>query len=323
MKAIVYRNYGSPDVLGLEEVQKPAPNDDEILVKIHASSVNAWDWHNMRAQPLLARAETGWFKPKRHILGADVAGIVEAVGDDVAQFQPGDEVFGDLSDSGGGCFAEYVSASENAFALKPTSTTFEKAAAVPLAGLTALQGLRFNGNIQLGHKVLINGASGGVGTFAVQIAKALCAEVTAVCSTRNLDAAHSIGADHVIDYSSEDFTRIGQRYDLIFDGVGNLSPSNVKRLLNPGGVCAVIGFTSVRGMLKTVFLGPLVLLGSGKKMGFMVAKMNQGDLSFLGELTEADKVVPVIDNTYPLSEVPEAVRYVEDVHARGKVVITV
>jgi len=323
MKAIVYHRYGSPDVLNLEEVDKPTPKDDEVLVQVRATSVNAWDWHNMRAKPAFARANIGLFRPRRTILGADVAGLVESVGNNVKQFQPGDEVFGDLADSGGAGFAEYVSVNENALALKPPSVTFEEAATVPLAALTALQGLRDTGHIKAGQQVVVNGASGGVGTFAVQIAKSLGAEVTGVCSTKNLDMVNSIGANHVIDYTQEDFTRNGLRYDLIFDAVGNISVSDAKRALNPEGICVVIGFSSVPTLLKTVFIGPFQLLGSGKKMSLKVAKMNQEDLAYIGELLEARTVVPVIDRRYPLNEVAEAVRYIEDVHAQGKVVITV
>jgi len=322
MKAITHYKYGPPDVLELNEVQKPIPEDDEVLVRVHAASVNAWDWHNLRAKPYFARLSMGLLKPKKHILGADVAGQVEAVGRNAKQFRPGDEVFGDLADFGGGGFAEYVAASEKAFVLKPTGASYEEAAAVPLAALTALQGLRDKGQIKSGQRVLINGASGGVGTFAVQIAKSFETEVTAVCSTKNLDMARSIGADKVIDYTREDFTRNGQRHDLILDVVGNRPASDIKRALSPNGICVVIGFSSVGRLLQTVFLGPLTLLGSRKKMGFMVAKMNQVDLVFIKELVEAGKVVPVIDKRYPLSEVPEAIRYLEDVHARGKVIIT-
>lgn len=323
MKAIVYHQYGSPDVLNLEEVPKPIPSDDEILVRIRATTVNAWDWHGLRGKPMFARVSTGLLKPKHKILGADVAGIVEAIGKDVTQFQPGDEVFGDVAEFGGGGFAEYVSASEKAFALKPGNITLEEAATVPLAALTALQGLRDKGQIQPGQKVLINGASGGVGTFAVQIAKSFDTEVTAVCSTKNLDMARSIGADHVIDYTREDFTRNGQRYDLIFDGVGNRSVPDIKRALSSKGMCVVVGFTSIGHLFKTVFLAPWLLLGRKKKIGLMVAKIKRDDLVFIKQLIEAGKVAPVIDKHYQLSETPEAIRYVEDIHAQGKVVITV
>ena len=317
MKAIVYAEYGSPDVLQLKEVERPTPRDNEVLVKIYAASANAADWHLMRAEPFLARLENGLLKPKNTKLGADVAGRVEAVGRNVTQFQVDDEVFGSMPLNELGGFAEYVCANEDALALKPTRLTFEQAAAVPLAAFTALQGLRDKGQIQPGQKVLINGASGGVGTFAVQTAKSYGTEVTGVCSTRNLDMARSIGADHVIDYTKEDFTRNGQRYDLIFDAVGNRSVSDYQRALSPNGICAVAGFTSLSRLFQIMLLG-------GKKIGLMeTAKANKKDLLFIKELLEAGKVVPVIDRAYPLSEVPEAIRYLETGHAQGKVVITV
>jgi NADPH:quinone reductase-like Zn-dependent oxidoreductase len=317
MKAIVYTRYGSPDVLQLKDVEKPAPRDNELLVKVHAASANPADWHLMRAEPFLARLANGLLKPKNTKLGADVAGRVEAVGRNVTQFQAGDEVFGGLTLNELGSFAEYVCAPEELWALKPARLTFEQAAAVPLAAFTALQGLRDKGQIQPGQKVLINGASGGVGTFAVQIAKSFGTEVTGVCSTRNLDMVRSIGADHVIDYTQEDFTQNGQRYDLIFDAVGNRSVSDFKRALSPNGICAVAGFTTLSRLFQVMLLG-------GKKIGLMeTAKPDKKDLAFIKELLEAGKVVPVIDRCYPLAEVPEAIRYLEEGHARGKVVITV
>jgi NADPH:quinone reductase-like Zn-dependent oxidoreductase len=317
MKAIVYTEYGSPDVLQLKELTKPTPRDHEVLVKIYASSANPADWHLMRAEPFLARLENGLLKPKITKLGADIAGRAEAVGRNVTQFQVGDDVFGCMPLSELGGFAEYVCAHEEALALKPARLTFEQAAAVPLAAFTALQGLRDKGQIQPGQKVLINGASGGVGTFAVQIAKSFGAEVTGVCSTRNLEMVRSIGADHVIDYTKEDFTQNGQRYDLIFDAVGNRSVSDYQRALTPDGICAVAGFTSLSRLFQIMFLG-------GKKVGLMeTAKGNKKDLLFIKELLEADKVVPVIDRCYPLSEVADAIRYLEAGHAQGKVVITV
>ena len=317
MKAFVYTEYGSPDVLQLKEVEKPAPKENEVLVKVYAASVNAADWHLMRAEPFLARLENGLLKPKNTKLGADVAGRVEAVGKNISQFQAGDDVFGELPFNVLGSFAEYVCAQEDALALKPDRLTFEQAAAVPLAAFTALQGLRDKGQIRQGQKVLINGAAGGVGTFAVQIAKSFGTEVTGVCSTGNLDMVRSIGADHVIDYTQEDFTRTGQRYDLIFDVVGNRSVSDFQRALSPNGICAVAGFTSLSRLFQVMLLG-------GKKIGLMeTAKGNKKDLLFLKELLEAGKVVPVIDRTYPLRDVPEAIRYLETKHARGKVVIKV
>jgi len=317
MKAIVYTEYGSPDVLQLSEVERPAPKENEVLVKILAASANAADWHLMRAEPFLARLENGLLKPKNQRLGADVAGRVEAVGRNVTQFQIGDEVFGCMPLNVLGGFAEYVCAHEETVALKPARLTFEQAAAVPLAAFTALQGLRDKGQIKPGQKVLINGASGGVGHFAVQIAKSYGTDVTGVCSTRNLDLVRSIGADHVIDYTREDFTQNGQRYDLIFDAVGNRSVSDLQRALTPDGICSVAGFTSLSGLFQVMLLG-------GKKVGLMeTAKGNKKDLLFLRELLEAGKVIPVIDTTYSLSEVPEAIRYLEEGHAQGKVVISV
>jgi len=322
MKAMVYTKYGSPDVLQLKEVEKPTPKDDEVLIKVHAASANAYDWHLLRADPFLVRLRGGWLlKPKNTILGADIAGRVEAVGRNVKQFQPGDEVFGDLSACGNGGFAEYVSVPESALALKPASLTFEEAAAVPMAAVTALQGLRDNGQIQPGQKVLINGASGGVGTFAVQIAKSFGAEVTGVCSTRNVDMARSIGADQVIDYTQEDFTKNGRRYDLIL-GVNGYHPiSAYKRALSPKGIYVMAG-GSLAQIFQALLLGRWMSMTGGKKMGALSAKPNQKDLAFMKELLEAGKVVPVIDRRYPLSEVPEAIRYLEEEHAKGKVIIT-
>lgn len=324
MQAIVYTTYGSPDVLQLNDIEKPTPKDNEVLVKVHAASANPLDWHLMRAEPFLARLENGLLKPKNTKLGADIAGRVEAMGRNVTQFQPGDEVFGGITIKELGGFAEYVCAPEELLALKPAKMTFEQAAAVPIAAFTALQGLRNKGQIQPGQKVLINGASGGVGTFAVQIAKSFGTEVTGVCSTRNLDMVRSIGADHVIDYTQADFTKTGQRYDLIFDAVGNRSVSDYKRALSPNGICAVAGFTTLSRLFQVIFLGAWASRTGSKKIGLMeTAKPNQKDLAFLKELLEAGKVVPVIDRRYPLREVPEAIRYLEAGHAKGKVVITV
>ncbi len=319
MKAIMFTKYGPPDVLQLREVEKPAPNDGEVLVEIHAASANPADYHRMRGG--LARL-VGWLLriPQNPRLGTDVAGRVEAVGSNITQFKPGDEVFGGCA----GSFAEYASARENRLALKPANSSFEQAAAVPVAAITALQGLRDKGKIKSGQRVLVNGASGGVGTFAVQIAKSFGTEVTGVCSTRNLDMVRSIGADHVIDYTQKDFTRNGQRYDLIYDAVGNRSISDYKRALNPGGTCVIAGFSTLPRLFEHVILGPLRSKTGNKKVGLMgIAKINQKDLVFLKELLEAGKVVPVIDRRYPLSETAEAIRYLEQGHARGKVVITV
>jgi NADPH:quinone reductase-like Zn-dependent oxidoreductase len=322
MRAIVYHRYGSPDVLELEEVEKPTPKDDEVLVKVHAASVNALDWHLLRADPFLARLNMGLIKPKHQILGADVAGRVESVGRNVKQLRPGDEVFGDIFESGLGGFAEYVSAQEDAWVLKPANMTFDEVAAVPVAALTALQGLRDKGQIETGQKVLINGASGGVGTFAVQIAKAFGAEVTAVCSTRNVDMVRSLGADQVIDYTKEDFTKSGQQYDLILAVNGYHPIFDYKRALSPKGRYVMTGGTMAQ-FFQAIALGPVISTTGSKKMGNFLAKANHNDLLFIKELLEAGKIVPVVDRRYPLSEVAEAIRYVEEGHAKGKVVITV
>ena len=323
MKAIVYTKYGPPDVLNLEEVREPTPRDDEVLIKVHAASANARDWRLLRADPFLVRLMGGGLlKPKHNTLGSDIAGRVEAVGGNVKQFQPGDEVFGDLSGCGFGGFADYVCASEDALALKPASLTFEEAAAAPMAAVTALQGLRDKGRIQPGQKVLINGASGGVGTLAVQIAKSFGAEVTGVCSTRKSDMVRSIGADHVIDYTQEDFTRNGQRYDLILAVNGYRPISDYKRALNAKGIYVMVGGSTAQ-IFQALLLGPWMSMTGSKKMGALSAKPDQEDLVFVKELVEAGKVMPVIDRRYPLSEVGEALRYLEEGHAGGKVVITV
>ncbi len=322
MKAVVRTKYGSPDVLQLQEVEKPAPMDNAVLIKVQAASVNAADWHLLRADPFLVRLMgEGLLKPKYKILGADVAGRVETVGRNVTQFQPGDEVFGDLAACDWGSFAEYVCASDNALALKPANLTFEEAASVPLAAMTALQGLRDKGKIQRGQKVLINGASGGVGTYAVQIAKSFGAEVTAVCSTRKLEMVRSIGADKVIDYTQEDFTQNGQCYDLILAANGYHPIFDYRRALSPKGIYVMAG-GSMAQMFEALLLGPWISMIGSKKMGSLTAKSNHKDLVFMKELLEARKVVPVIDRCYSLSEVPEAIRYLEEGHAHGKVVIT-
>jgi NADPH:quinone reductase-like Zn-dependent oxidoreductase len=322
MKAIVYHNYGSPDVLKCEEIERPTAGDNEVLIRVRAASVNPLDWHFMRGAPYIVRIQTGLSKPKNTRLGVDLAGQVESVGRNVLQFHPGDEVFGVSR----GTFAEYVCAAEKALAPKPANLTFEQAAAVPLAGaFTALQGLRDKGRIQPGQKVLINGAAGGVGTFAVQIAKAFGATVTGVSSTRNVDIVRSIGADHVIDYTREDFTRSEQRYDLILDCAGSRSLSACRRVMSPGGIYVIVG-----GPNRGRWIGPLIsplkaLLLSrfvSQKLLMFLASANKEDLAVLKELIEAAKVTPVIDRCYPLSEVPEAIRYLEEGHARGKVIIT-
>ena len=323
MKAIVCTKYGPPDVLQLQEVAKPAPKADEVLVKVHAASVNAYDWHLLTADIFLVRLMGGGLRrPKKAIPGVDIAGRIEAAGSNVKQFRPGDEVFGDISACGNGGFAEYVAVPENALALKPATLSFEEAAAVPMAAITALQGLRDQGKIQAGQKVLINGASGGVGTFAVQIAKAFGAEVTAVCSTRNLDLARTLGADRVIDYTQEDFTRNGQTYDLILAANGYHPLSAYKRALAPQGIYVMAGGKPGQ-IFQAMLLGSWMSENGGKKLGGFTARANQKDLVMLKELLEAGKVVPVIDRRYSLSEAAEALRYLGAGHARGKVVITV
>jgi NADPH:quinone reductase-like Zn-dependent oxidoreductase len=324
MKAIVMHSYGGPEVLTLRELEKPIVKDNEVLIRVHAASANPADWHYMRGSPFIARIEMGLLKPKQSILGVDVAGTVEAVGSAVTRFKPGDEVFGDKFQSGLGGFAEYVAVVEDRVALKPTNLTFD-AAAAPLAASTALQGLRDKGQIRSGQKVLINGASGGVGTFAVQIAKSFGAEVTGVCSTRNQEMVRAIGADHVVDYTREDFTKNGQAYDLIYCTVGNRSAADYKRALGPNGICAVSGFTTMTHMVfQVLLLGAWVSRTAGKKIGHMgTVKPNKEDLAFIKGLLETGEVVPVIDRSYPLSETAEAIRYLEGGHVRGKVVITV
>jgi NADPH:quinone reductase-like Zn-dependent oxidoreductase len=321
MQAVTYAAYGSPDVLKLQAVPKPAPQAGEVLIKVHAAGVNAADWHLMRGEPFLVRFSYGLRKPKHPILGYDVAGVVEAVGEGVTQWKPGDAVFGDISASGGGGFAEYVCAPASVLAPKPANLSFEQAAAVPLAAVTALQGLRDLGKLKAGQKVLIVGASGGVGTFAVQLAKLLGAEVTAVCSTRHVQLVRSLGADHVIDYTREDFARNGQQYDLILAVNGNRSISDYQRSLRPQGIYVAIG-GSMTQLFQAMLLGPLLSMRSGKKMGNLMAKANPKDLLLLKEWLEAGKIAPVIDRCYPLSEVPNALRYMEEGHAQGKVVIS-
>ena len=323
MKAIVYEKYGSPDVLQLKEVEKPTPKDDEVLIKVHAASINSWDFDFLRGTPFIARF-WGLRKPRNKILGTDIAGRVEAVGRNVTQFQPGDEVFGEVSrrflSIGWGGFAEYACAHENSMMLKPASMTFEEAAAVPQVAALALGGFRYKGQIQPGQKVLINGAGGGVGTFVIQIAKHFGAEVTGVDSTGKLDMMRSIGADHVIDYTKEDFTKNGQRYDLILDVAAYHSIFDYKRALSPKGIYVMVGGSTAR-IFQVVFLGPLISMTTSKKMGILMHKPNK-DLAFMKELFEAGKVKPVIDRRYPLSEVAEAFRYFGEGHAKGKVVIT-
>lgn len=319
MKAIVYRNYGSPDVLRCEEIEKPIPGDNEVLIKVRAASVNPADYHLMR-MPYAVRILFGQRKSNLMRPGRDVAGRVEAVGSNVTQFKPGDEVFGSCR----GAFAEFTCASESALVIKPDNITFEQAASVPVAAYTALQGLRDKGQIQPGQKVLINGGAGGVGTFAVQIAKWFGADVTGVCSTRNLDMVRSIGADHVIDYTQEDFTKSGQRYDLIFDLVANHSLLACRRVLNPKGIyigAGVLGVSMI-GLLARLITAPVASLFASQKFVTFMARRNKEDLMLICELMTAGKVRPVIDRRYKLSEVPEAIRYLAEGHARGKIVIT-
>jgi len=325
MKAIVYCDYGLAN-LKLADIAKPTPTDDQILVKVHAASVNPLDWHFIEGTPMIMRAMgVGLRKPKDTRLGVDFAGMVEAVGKNVTQFKPGDEVFGGRD----GAFAEYVCPrADRAVALKPANITFEQAASVNIAGITALQAVRDKGKVQAGQKVLINGASGGVGTFAVQIAKSFGADVTGVCSTRNLDMVRSLGADHVIDYTKEDFTKSGQHYDAILDNVPNHSLSECRGVLTPEGKYVMIGGGGPNDnrwigpfgrLIQTMAVSPFV----SQKMGMMMAELKKSDLNILGDMMQSGKVKPVIDRTYKLSELPEAIRYLEEGHARGKVVITV
>jgi NADPH:quinone reductase-like Zn-dependent oxidoreductase len=314
MKAFIYQRYGPPERLRMAEVDKPAPNADEVLVKVLAVSVNAADWHLLRGKPLFSRATLGLLRPKHQILGVDVAGQVEAVGGDVTRFTPGDEVYANLLDHGYGGFAEYVSVPVPVMSSKPANLSFEEAAAVPMAAVTALQGLGRHGALQPGQRVLINGATGGVGSFAVQLAKASGAEVTGVTSTRNLDLVRSLGADHVVDYTTTDFVRGGRRYDRILDTVGNRSVPDLRRALAEGGKAAVTGFTSVARLLG-------VSLRGGKDVAQVQAHVTTGDLERLSELIEAGKVRPRIDRRYRFAEIPAAIAYLEQGRARAKVVV--
>ena len=321
MKAVVYRCYGPPDVLKVEDIEKPTPKDNQVLVKVRAASVNPLDWHYMRGKPYFMRMMAGYGKPAEPRLGVDFAGTVEAVGPQVTRFKPGDDVFGGRT----GAFGEYVTVREDrAVVLKPANLTFEQAAAVPIAAITALQALRDKGHVHAGQKVLINGASGGVGTFAVQIAKSFGAEVTGVCSTKNVAMVQSLGADHVIDYTQEDFTQSGQHYDLILDNVGSHSLLQYRRALNPKGIVVIVGGPSggswigpMDAVLRAKMLSPFV----SQEFRFFMAELNQQDLTVLRDLMQAGKVTPVIDRRYKLSEVPAAMAYLEEGHARGKVVI--
>ncbi|KAB7672155.1 NAD(P)-dependent alcohol dehydrogenase [Bacillus sp. B1-b2] len=321
MKAMVYNKYGTSNVLKLKEIDIPALKQNEVLVKIHAVSVNSWDWDLLRGKPFLTRLG-GFLKPKYKILGADIAGRVEAIGREVKHISVGDEVFGDISWCGWGGFAEYVSVNAEALTLKPDNMTFEEAAAIPQAGVLALQGLRDVGQIHVAKKVLINGAGGGVGTFALQIAKLYGAEVTCVDSKMKLDTLKSIGADHVIDYNEEDFTKKGQLYDLILDVVGIRSIFDYKRVLNPKGTYVMIGGTTSL-VLQLLLLGRMIYKKESKKMVILFHKPNSNDQNYLKDLFVAGKLVPIIDRRYSLSQVPDAIRYLGEGHAKGKVVVCV
>jgi NADPH:quinone reductase-like Zn-dependent oxidoreductase len=314
MKAFIYERYGPPENLRLAEVDRPAPDADEVLVRVLAASVNAADWHVLRGRPLFSRATLGWLRPKHQILGVDIAGRVEAIGSEVTRFKPGDEVYANLLDHGYGGFAEYAAVPADAMSLKPASRSFEEAAAVPMAATTALQGLRHHGELRPGQQVLINGASGGVGSFAVQLAKAFGAEVTAVTSTGNLDLVRSLGADHVVDYTRTDVARGGRRYDLVLDTVGNRTVPELQRALATGGKAAVTGFTSVRRLLG-------VSLRGGKDVAQVQAHVTAKDLELLSELIQAGRLRPEIDRRYAFADLPSAIAYLEQGHARAKVVV--
>jgi NADPH:quinone reductase-like Zn-dependent oxidoreductase len=314
MKAILWERYGPPETLRMAEVEQPEPGAEEVLVKVLGVSVNPADWHSMRGKPAFSRLTLGLLRPKRPILGVDVAGQVETVGTGATRFTPGDEVYGNLLDHGYGAFAEFASVPEKAMSLKPANLSFEEAAAVPMAGVTALQGVRHHGELRAGQTVLVNGASGGVGSFAVQIAKSSGAEVTGVTSTRNVDIVRSLGADHVVDYTTTDFARTERRYDLILDTIGNRSVGDLRRALAEGGKAAVTGFTSMGKLMG-------VSLRGGKDITQVAAHVTADDLEFLSELVEAGKVRPQIDRRYPFAEIPEAIAYLEQGHARGKVVV--
>jgi len=322
MKAIVHSKYGPPEALELKDVAQPKVGDDDVLVKVHATAVNAYDWHILRADPFMARLEVGLFKPKKTRIGADIAGVIEATGKNVRKFHAGDAVFADISASGGGGFAEYVAVPEKYVACKPVNLSFEEAAAVPMAAVTALQGLRDLGQVQPGMKVLINGASGGVGTFAVQIAKVLGAEVTAVCSPSKMDLLYSLGADHVIDYTQEDFVESGKRYPLILGVSGFRSLSDYQRALAPQGKYIMVGGTNAQ-IFQAVLLGSLKSRKGGQTMQPLTAVPKQKDLEIMRAWLETGQVVPVLDKTFSLTEVPEAIRYLEQRHAKGKIVVKV
>lgn len=321
MKSIVFERYGDPGVLRLQEVEKPAPNDNQILVKIHSAATNPLDWHMMRADPFFVRLGQGFWKPKVNRLGADIAGVIEAVGKNVKEFKPNDEVFGSI---GAGGFAEYALATEGQLALKPAQISFEEAAATPVVGITAIQGMRDFGQIQARQQVLVNGASGGVGSFAVQYAKVVGAVVTGVTSARNVDLVRSIGADHVIDYTQTSFTNGALRYDLIFDTIGNIEMADARRALTPQGRFVVAGFASISRLFRSMIFGNLKSPKPGQKLGSMgSAVTRKKDLLVIQELLASGKLTPIIDRRYPLSETAQAIAYLETGRARGKVMISV
>ena len=322
MKAIINKSYGPPSVLESAEIEQPQPGDHEVLIKVHATGLNKADWFMLTGRPLMLRAEAGLFRPKRQIIGSDVAGVVEAVGKGITRFQVGDEVYGDLSENGRGGLAEYVCAPEAVLAHKPSGLTFEQAAAVPMAAMTALQGLRDTGNIQAGQKVLINGASGGVGTYAVQIAKALEAEVTAVCSTTKIDQVRELGADHVIDYTAEDFTQSGKQYDLIFAANGFQTLAEYQSALSPSGTLVVVG-GSFKQIFSAMLFGGWRTRGTDQTIKSALQKPKPEDLATLAQMLNEGQIRPVIDQTYPLEHAAEAMTYLGQGSAKGKLVISV
>lgn len=323
MKAVVYTKYGSPAVLQLQEIEKPIPKENEVLVKVYAASVNSWDWDLLKGKPFLVRIIGGLFKPRHKILGADIAGTVEAIGNDVKDFKPGDEVFGDIAGSGFGGFAEYVAVPEKLLAQKSQVMSFEQAASLPQAGLLALQGLRYKGTIKQGDEVLINGAGGGVGTIGLQYAKLLGAVVTCVDKAEKFDMLRSLGADYLIDYTKEDYTRNDKQYDRILDVIAHRSVSDYKRALKPHGIFAMIGGSMGGLLLQLMFIWPILSRFSNKKLGIMGYRPTRKDLEYLNQLFEEGKLIPVIDRTYPLQEVPAAFQYFSEGNIKGKIIINV
>ena len=323
MKAVVYTKYGSPAVLQLQEIEKPIPKENEVLVKVYAASVNSWDWDLLKGKPFLVRIIGGLFKPRHKILGADIAGTVEAIGNDVKDFKPGDEVFGDIAGSGFGGFAEYVAVPEKLLAQKSQVMSFEQAASLPQAGLLALQGLRYKGTIKQGDEVLINGAGGGVGTIGLQYAKLLGAVVTCVDKAEKFDMLRSLGADYLIDYTKEDYTRNDKQYDRILDVIAHRSVSDYKRALKPHGIFAMIGGSMGGLLLQLMIIWPILSRFSNKKLGIMGYRPTRKDLEYLIQLFEEGKLIPVIDRTYPLQEVPAAFQYFSEGNIKGKIIINV